>query len=102
MNKPDAIQILVNNQAKALIDHGVPVEAAFAEAEDRVAQVLHELEHLGLAGSYIGLALRRAHVYQLRNAGLTVRVVGQRLGIGTTAVKRDYKAEMLRRRELAS
>ena len=102
MKTPDAIQVLVTNQAKSLIDHGVPVEAAYLEAEERVALLLKELEHLGLADVYISVAIRRAQVYRLRSQGLLVRTVQERLGICKRVVIKDYKAEMLRHRERAS
>ena len=94
----DAVAVLVKNQIEALVAHGVAPEEAAAEAEVRVHSVLEEMAALGLHDTYIGVALRRARVYQLRSEGAPVVAIMARLGIHREQVRLDYKEEMLRRR----
>lgn len=98
MHRPDAIDVLVNNQIAALVAHGVSLATAEAEAETLVHKVLEDMAAIGLLDIYIGVALRRAQVYRLKSQGIPVLVIKQRLGIGREQIRLDYKEEMLRRR----
>ena len=97
-SKPDTIEILVRHQEAALVRHGTPVDRAHAEAIDIVEGVLADLARLDLKDVYLGVALRRAHVYRLKSMGLKPEVICERVGICLAQFKVDYKAELLRRR----
>ena len=96
--KPDAIEILVSHQAAALVRHGTPIDKARAEAEDIVAGVLADLNRIGLQDVYLSVALRRARVYRLKCQGVHLKAICERLEICPTQAKKDYRAELLRRR----
>ena len=98
MNRPDPIDILVRNQAEALMAHGVSQARAFEEAEVRVAKVLDELNQIGLADTYLRVAIRRARVYRLRCQGESIDSVCETLNIRHTTEWLDYRAELTRRR----
>ena len=98
MNRPDPIEILVSHQTTILVRCGRSPEQARAEAEDIVAVILEDLGRIGLQDVYLGVALRRARVYRMKSQGLTVTVICERLGICLTQAKKDYRAELLRRR----
>ena len=98
MSRPDPIEILVRNQMEALVAHGVPLEEAAVEAEARVAKVMEEMNHLGLADVYVGVALRRARVFRMKSQGKSVAAICEVVGVGSFAVKKDYREELLRRR----
>jgi len=94
----DAIDIMVIHQINALVRCGRPVESARHEAEDIVSMILEDMARIGLRDVYIGVALRRARVYKLRDQGVTSIVVSERMGICLAQAKNDYKSEMIRRR----
>ncbi len=96
--KRDPIEILVDHQTRALVEHGVPAELARVEAERRVGEVLAEMNRIGLADVYVGVAIRRARVYQMRSSGMSALEVRGILGIRATQVFEDYRAELSRRR----
>jgi len=98
MTRPDPIEILERHQAAALVRHGASLEEAAREATAIVDTVLNTLAALGLKDEYLYVVIRRARVYRMRSQGLTVKVVGERLGISRSQVKVDYSAEMNRRR----
>ena len=94
----DAIEILVDNQTRALQEHGVAHAEAVKEAEVRVNHLLEELNRIGLADVYVGVAMRRAQVYRLRSSGVCLNEICLRLGIQHRQVHRDYLRELDRRR----
>lgn len=100
MSKPDAITVLVQNQMRALVEHGVPPEEAAKEAEERVANVLEEMARMHMTDVYIGVALRRATVYRLRSEGVSTAAVCERVGIKPTQAWLDYESELHRRRNV--
>lgn len=97
----DAVEILVQHQAAALVRHGVPIERAHEEAQRVVDVLLSDLSKLGLHDVLLGVALRRAQVYRLRSQGLKVVVICERLGISKRQAVIDYRAELMRRRQSA-
>jgi hypothetical protein len=101
MIRPDPIEILVSHQTAALVRCGRPMGVARKEAEDIVAVVLEDLARIGLADVYLSVALRRARVYRMKSSGLTATVISERLGVCMTQIKKDYRAELLRRRMVA-
>ena len=94
----DPISILVSNQTRALVARGVPDAEAVTEAEACVRGILEELNQAGLADVYIGVAIRRQRVYEMRCQGNTISAIQERLGIAGTQIKKDYLAELTRRR----
>jgi len=98
MTRPDPIEILERHQAAALVRHGASIEEAAREAKGIVETVLNDLAALRLKDEYLYVVIRRARVYRMRSQGLTVEVIGERLGISRSQVKVDYSAEMNRRR----
>jgi hypothetical protein len=97
-SKPDPIEILVRHQEAALVRHGTPMDQAHAEAVAIVDGVLEDLARLDLRDVYLSVILRRARVYRMKCQGLKVSVICERLGIGPSQAKLDYRAELLRRR----
>ena len=102
MIRPDPIEILVRNQAAAHMNAGMPPGAALEQAETTVATILEELAQIGLADVYLSVALRRARVYRMRVQCMKVSAICERIGIGRTQVFKDIRAELERRRRLAS
>lgn len=96
--KRDVIEILVDNQTRALEAHGVAHDVAVSEAETRVGQLLEELNQHGLADVYVGVAMRRAQVYRLRSKGFSPSEIYERLGIQRRQIQRDYLRELEWRR----
>ena len=99
--RPDAIEILVQNQTAVLVRHGTHPDVARREAEENVAVILEDLARIGLDDVYLGVALRRARVYRFRCQGISETAISVRLGISTRQVERDYTQELLRRRYVA-
>lgn len=101
VHEPDAIEILVLTQAAMLVKWGCGVDSARREAEEIVLSVLQDLSRAGMQDVKISVALRRAKVYRLRHQNLTNQTVADRLGICPAQAKKDYKAEMARRKRVA-
>lgn len=98
MTRMTPVEILEHYQAAMLVRHGANIEDAKREARDAVRMILDEMAGLGLKDEYLYVAIRRDRVYRMRSQGLTVEVIGERLGISRSQIKVDYAAEMNRRR----
>lgn len=95
MSRPDALEVLILHYACVLLRAGHTPGEARREAELRVDLVV---EDLARSGAPVGVFLRRIKVYRLRCQGVGMQVIADRFSISRMQAYREYRAEMVRRR----